>query len=1086
MLSRQELTLSEQVTPIPNKPITTTASPNGGGTSRDTFISRLKTKYHTAKIILENEWPNNTDRKERLSPRKDGSPLTCFGTNIRSMVAPANAYSLNKFLEDHKPDILFLVETWHREGHQISLPDRGYGVILSPLDDLRAGGVGIVFRKPLIVTPLFQEFHTRNLVIARLSSSQGEPIILMSVYIPPDHQRRQGAVSHLCRVIEFMRQKYSTFSLLGFGDLNTDLMKAPPSSTAKNMTKILSQYRVTAHTYKTNVDSHTRRQGDQGSYIDYFISIGANLGKVSVGKPIGASDHNVVSCEASHFKPIRRKSRLIFSKGCAGKFLGDLVASDEFERLTKLPALKFFRKLSGRISDRAIMFEPRPKSYFRAIFCIDEEMRSPIVDWGKVTKMIMSCKGIEFEALMGKLVELRHSNEMKEFHFIVGSLLRVRKTAFSANEIENPSGSGEVTYEPEEIRSLISKKYRQLFASDCPRRAFEVGYIEPVTSEEISELTEVISAGKGIGMDCIPDTILGIGDFRIVGKLAELVNLFFESKRIYAPFKFARLHLLNKLRTGIPSLDDLRPIMISSPIIKVIEAIALKDLKEKLEPLIDHAQVGFLPKLSTQTQILRLLGKVIDCKANPRFGSGAWIVLFIDFKAAFDRVDHNILLRKLEVSGIKPRTLNIIRLLYNSYHFTLPGGSPNRVNSGVAQGSLISPILYDWYVNDLVRILSGEFGQDSTYAYADDIAVLCLGNSEARRALSATEAWAATNGAQINKKKCGLLRITKRETSIGIRELEGIPLLHEYKYLGLPLDQSFTLKFLIEMIRRRTKAFVSRVGIIPHSIVGLSVKLNLWQCYARCHFEYYAPAIILCGQLNKFERMYTKSLKRALDLPLQTSNEPLLKALGIPSLLQMAAYHITVNTKTIKKRFQACPGSLDMLAAGLTNQASEYRELQRPTAVVKVEKGTYLVDLLANKSFLDKCYIGLVVGNFLTIRTRGGEAGEIGGIRNCPLCRVPATQTHFLNVCPTNSISREALSQSLPPKFTSTLLQGADYSAFYKNVRSLEVTISGTVDEVDPIPDKVYDALAKAASTLARSFVEDTLSLFKRDDWMPL
>jgi len=190
MLSRQELTISEQVTPGQNKPITNTASPDGGGTSRETFISRLKSKYHTVKIIQENEWPNNTDCKEQLSPRKNESPLACFGTNIRSMVAPANAYSLNKFLEDHEPDILFLIETWHREGHQSSLPDRGYGVILSPLDDMRAGGVGIVFRKPLIVTPLFQEFHTRNLVIARLSSSQGEPIILMSFYIPPDHQRR--------------------------------------------------------------------------------------------------------------------------------------------------------------------------------------------------------------------------------------------------------------------------------------------------------------------------------------------------------------------------------------------------------------------------------------------------------------------------------------------------------------------------------------------------------------------------------------------------------------------------------------------------------------------------------------------------------------------------------------------------------------------------------------------------------------------------------------------------------------------------------------------------------------------------------
>jgi hypothetical protein len=199
-----------------------------------------------------------------------------------------------------------------------------------------------------------------------------------------------------------------------------------------------------------------------------------------------------------------------------------------------------------------------------------------------------------------------------------------------------------------------------------------VGHIEPTTCDEVAELAEVISTGKGIGMDCIPDIILGTGDSRIVRKLTELINLFFESKRICTPFKFARLHLLNKLKTEIPSLEDLRPIMISSPIIKIIEAIALGDLKEKLEPLIDRAQVGFLPKLSTQTQILRLLGKVIDCKASPRFRSGAWTILFIDFKAAFDRVDHNTLMRKLVASGIKTRTLNIIRLLYNSYHFSLP------------------------------------------------------------------------------------------------------------------------------------------------------------------------------------------------------------------------------------------------------------------------------------------------------------------------------------------------------------------------------------------------------------------------------
>jgi len=209
-----------------------------------------------------------------------------------------------------------------------------------------------------------------------------------------------------------------------------------------------------------------------------------------------------------------------------------------------------------------------------------------------------------------------------------------------------------------------------------------------------------------------------------------------------------------------------------------------------------------------------------------------------------------------------------------------------------------------------------------------------------------------------------------------------------------------------------------------------------------------------------------------------------LKALGVPSLLQMAAHHATVNMRTIRKRFQACPNSLDVLAVGLANQASEYRRLKKPVTVVKVRDGTYLVDLLANKGSLDKCYIGLVTGSFLTIRKKRKDDGPEGAgeVRDCPLCKVPATQTHFLNICPTNSAPREILSQSLPPKFMATLLQRADYSAFYRNVRNLEVAVSGAINDANPIPAEVYDTLAKTTSALARSFVENALLLFKQDD----
>ncbi len=81
-----------------------------------------------------------------------------------------------------------------------------------------------------------------------------------------------------------------------------------------------------------------------------------------------------------------------------------------------------------------------------------------------------------------------------------------------------------------------------------------------------------------------------------------------------------------------------------------------------------------------------------------------------------------------------------MRLLYNSYYFSLSEDDRNKINSGVAQGSLVSPLLYDWNVNDLVLGLSERFGTESTSVYADDIAVLCLGYSDVRTALSITEA----------------------------------------------------------------------------------------------------------------------------------------------------------------------------------------------------------------------------------------------------------------------------------------------------------------------------------------------------------
>jgi hypothetical protein len=155
----------------------------------------------------------------------------------------------------------------------------------------------------------------------------------------------------------------------------------------------------------------------------------------------------------------------------------------------------------------------------------------------------------------------------------------------------------------------------------------------------LAEACSIISRGKGLSIDAIPDTILSVSNPEMRNKILELVNkIFTEYKIVPSPFRSVRLHLLNKLKEGLPTMDDLRPIMISSPIMKAIEAMALTELKSKLELEIATPQIGFLNPLRTQVHILRLSGKTKDIKEGPHFNSHAWSVLFVDFKSAFDRV----------------------------------------------------------------------------------------------------------------------------------------------------------------------------------------------------------------------------------------------------------------------------------------------------------------------------------------------------------------------------------------------------------------------------------------------------------------
>jgi hypothetical protein len=162
------------------------------------------------------------------------------------------------------------------------------------------------------------------------------------------------------------------------------------------------------------------------------------------------------------------------------------------------------------------------------------------------------------------------------------------------------------------MRECLEAKYSTLFASDSTLKPFMISKISHTSLKEITQAASVISSNKGLGIDAIPDLLLKSDSETVMRRITDLVNRFFDRGFIPAPFCYARLHLLNKMKDStLPGLDDLRPIMITSPIVKIIEAIALRDLKKRLEPEISSCQVGFISEQNTQVHILRLLGRVL-------------------------------------------------------------------------------------------------------------------------------------------------------------------------------------------------------------------------------------------------------------------------------------------------------------------------------------------------------------------------------------------------------------------------------------------------------------------------------------------
>lgn len=843
--------------------------------------------------------------KNHSNPLTPGN-LSVFNLNVESLRNKLNM--LEAFLVNCKPQpqIACICEHWLSKGEENYCNLSNYSVASSrsrsnKVNGITYGGVLIYLNKQINYNILNLETLSKDSICELVGIKLLDfNILIICIYRTPEPSNFQQFLSSLDQVL-------STYGLNNkvciCGDVNVKLNLHQDRETVAFMSL------VTSHGFVNTVTTSTR---GRNCIDNVFINFNKTEFSSAVYE-LGFSDHcaqlvKIPNCVGKvpfnkeiKIRPITDENKLRF-RNIVQELDWSFIHDDTRNAQSKF---EIFQNILSDASKIAFMEKTIKINYSKKASSISftpelKQLRKNLLELSNLFKTNPSEDLAERKKVARKLYRNALSIAKKQANDNrIAQSGNPNKTAWEIinqnNKKANEAECSKIT--PEEFNRNFSEAPLAIVNSLSPS---EVNPLDLVTSVDVQHVDEefslqpvttmtvsnaMASLAKKKGRDIYNlnlDIILSIQDL-ITPVLVALINLCFQKAVFPDCLKTSLIRPVFK-KGAKSQVSNYRPISILPILGKIIEKIISNQITQYITyyNLLSPSQFGFRKQLST-TDAVRFFNNFI---ANGFNNSTYLYAILCDLSRAFETLDHDILLQKLSHYKFQDSSVQFIKsYLENRIHRVIIGdvlSTPQRVNAGIPTGSILGPLIFLIYINDLPSNLPSYanatiFADDSTVTVDGENEQEAIGKGEI--ALAQAQVWFDSNRLHLNRSKTQSIVISLRPVTQHVNPAS-------VKLLGFHVDQHLNWQIHINNI---SNLLSSRIFLLRRlqNEVSLSVLKN---CYYGLIHSIISYGIVLWGHTSASRQLFIiqKSAIRILGKAKYREHaKPLfqkLKILTLPSL----------------------------------------------------------------------------------------------------------------------------------------------------------------------------------------------------------